>query len=155
MCLSCGCGEPDDNHGDRRHLTLEMLKEAAAGLRNLTFVGFVENVGDYLAAFDIFILPSLKEGIGSILLDAMEQSLPIVASDVGGVPEIVHDGGNGILIQPGRSDQLKAAILRLSAEPNLRAEMGRRGKMIATRFTSSTMCEKYLNLYRSILGMTA
>jgi glycosyltransferase involved in cell wall biosynthesis len=131
------------------------LKAEAAGLPNLTFVGFVENVGDYLAAFDVFILPSLKEGIGSILLDAMEQSLPIVASDVGGVPEIVHDGENGILIQPGRSDQLKAAILRLSAEPNLRAEMGRCGKMIATRFTSSTMCEKYLNLYRSILGITA
>ena len=131
------------------------LKAAAAGLRNLTFVGFVENVGDYLAAFDVFILPSLKEGIGSVLLDAMEQSLPIVASDVGGVPEIVHDGKNGILIQAGRSDQLKAAILRLCAEANLRAEMGRRGKLIAGRFTSSTMCDKYLNLYRSILGMTA
>jgi glycosyltransferase involved in cell wall biosynthesis len=131
------------------------LKEAATGLRNLTFVGFVENVGDYLAAFDIFILPSLKEGIGSILLDAMEQSLPIVASDVGGVPEIVHDGENGLLIQPGRPDQLKAALLRLCAEPDLRAEMGRNGKLIATSFTSSVMCEKYLNLYRSVLGTTA
>ena len=130
------------------------LKEAATGLRNLTFVGFVENVGDYLAAFDIFILPSLKEGIGSVLLDAMEQSLPIVASDVGGVPEIVHDDRNGILIEPGRTDELKAGILRLSAEPNLRAKMGRRGKLIATSFTSSVMCEKYLNLYRSVLDTT-
>jgi glycosyltransferase involved in cell wall biosynthesis len=130
------------------------LKAAAAGLRNLTFVGFVENVGDYLAAFDIFILPSLKEGIGSILLDAMEQCLPIIASDVGGVPEIVHDGKNGLLIEPGRTDELKAGILRLSAEPNLRSEMGQRGKLIATSFTSSVMCEKYLNLYRSILDTT-
>ena len=133
----------------------KMLKEAAAGLRNLTFIGFVENVGDYLAAFDVFILPSRKEGIGSILLDAMEQGLPIVASNVGGVSEIVHDDENGILIEPARPDQLRAAILRLCAEPNLRLEMGQRGKLIATDFTPNTMCEKYLNLYRSVLGTTA
>jgi glycosyltransferase involved in cell wall biosynthesis len=132
----------------------EMLKASAADLRNLTFVGFVENVGDYLAAFDIFILPSLKEGIGSILLDAMEQSLPIVASKVGGVPEIVQDDRNGILIEPGRTDELKAGILRLSAEPNLRSEMGQRGKLVATSYTSRAMCEKYLNLYRSVLDTT-
>ena len=133
----------------------KMLKEAAAGLRNLTFIGFVENVGDYLAAFDVFILPSLKEGIGSILLDAMEQGLPIVASNVGGVPEIVRDDENGILIEPARPDQLRAAILHLCAEPNLRFEMGQRGKLVATDFTANTMCEKYLDLYRSILGTTA
>jgi len=133
----------------------KMLKKAAADLRNLTFVGFVENVGDYLAALDVFILPSRKEGIGSILLDAMEQGLPIVASNVGGVSEIVHDDENGILIEPARPDQLRAAILRLCTEPNLRFEMGQRGKLIATNFTASTMCEKYLNLYRSVLGTTA
>ena len=132
----------------------QKLKAEAANLGNLTFTGFVENVGDYLAAFDIFILPSLKEGIGSVLLDAMEQSLPIVASNVGGVPEIVQDDRNGILIEPGRTDELKAGILRLSAEPNLRSEMGQRGKLIATSFTSSVMCEKYLNLYRSVLDTT-
>ena len=67
-----------------------MLRSAAAGLSNLTFTGFVDNVGDYLAAFDVFILPSNREGIGSILLDAMEQGLPVIASRVGGVPDIVH-----------------------------------------------------------------
>ena len=130
----------------------KMLKESAAGLRNLTFVGFVENVGDYLAAFDIFILPSRKEGIGSILLDAMEQHLPVVASNVGGVPEIVHDGENGILIEPARPDQLRAAILRLCTEPQLRSDMGGRGSLLAKNFTASVMCEKYLGLYRSVLG---
>ena len=133
----------------------QMLKAAAAGLGNLTFTGFVENVGDHLAAFDVFILPSLKEGIGSVLLDAMEQALPIVASNVGGVPEIVHDGENGILIQAACPDQLKAGILRLCAEPNLRSKMGRRGKQMATHFTSSTMCKKYLSLYQSVLGSAA
>ncbi len=85
----------------------------------------------------------------------MEQALPIVASNVGGVPEIVHDGENGILIQAACPDQLKAGILRLCAEPNLRSKMGRRGKQMATHFTSSTMCKKYLSLYQSVLGSAA
>ena len=102
-----------------------MLKAAAAGLSNLTFTGFVDNVGDYLAAFDIFILPSNREGIGSILLDAMEQGLPVVASRVGGVPDIVHDGENGLLIDPANPAQLRDAILRCGATPRLRRAVWR------------------------------
>jgi glycosyltransferase involved in cell wall biosynthesis len=129
-----------------------MLKNAAAGLENLSFTGFVENVGDYLAAFDIFILPSRREGIGSILFDAMEQRLPIVAARVGGVPEIVHHEENGILIDPERPDQLRDAVLRLSADRDLRARMGAAGRQIASRYTVDVMAQKYLDLYRSALG---
>lgn len=132
-----------------------MLKEAAAGLGNLTFVGFVENVGDYLAAFDLFVLPSRKEGIGSILLDAMEHRLPIVASRVGGVPEIVRDGENGILIEPERPDQLKAQILRLAQDPELRRRLGDAGHAIAQSFTAAVMCRKYLALYEAAVGASA
>jgi glycosyltransferase involved in cell wall biosynthesis len=128
-----------------------MLKNAAAGLDNLTFTGFVENVGDYLAAFDIFVLPSRREGIGSILLDAMEQGLPIVAARVGGVPEIVHDGLNGILIDAGRTDQLRDAVLTLSADQDLRARMGARGKQIATGYSAEVMAQRYFDIYESVL----
>lgn len=128
-----------------------MLKNAAAGLENLTFTGFVENVGDYLAAFDVFILPSRREGIGSILLDAMEQRLPIVATRVGGVPEIVHHEENGILIDPERPEQLRDAVLRLSADGELRARMGASGRHIASRYTAEVMAQKYLELYESAL----
>jgi glycosyltransferase involved in cell wall biosynthesis len=130
-----------------------MLKHAAAGLGNLTFTGFIENVGDYLAAFDLFILPSNKEGIGSILLDAMEQRLPIVASGVGGVPDIVHDGKNGKLIEPRRTDQLKSAILQLREAPDLRREFGDRGHQLAKDFTAPVMSQKYLKLYQSVLDV--
>lgn len=129
-----------------------MLRDAAAGLENLSFTGFVENVGDYLAAFDIFILPSRREGIGSILFDAMEQRLPIVATRVGGVPEIVHHEENGILIDPGRPDQLRDAVLRLSADRDLRARMGASGRQIASRYTAEVMAQKYLDLYESALS---
>ena len=129
-----------------------MLKAAAAGLSNLTFTGFVDNVGDYLAAFDVFILPSNREGIGSILLDAMEQGLPVIASSVGGVPDIVHHERNGLLIEPASPPQLRDAILRLRADGALRRSYGERGRLVAKDFTAEAMWRKYLKLYESLLG---
>lgn len=129
-----------------------MLKAKASGLRNLTFTGFKNNVGDYLASFDLFILPSNREGIGSILFDAMEQRLPVVASRVGGVPDIVHHEDNGLLIDPASPDQLREAILRLRRDPELRRAYGTRGCELAKSFTSEAMWRKYLALYESVLG---
>ena len=128
-----------------------MLREAAAGLNNLTFTGFVHNVGDYLAAFDLFLLPSNREGIGAILLDAMEQGIPVIATRVGGVPEIVRDGENGILIDPARPDQLGAAILRLYQASGLRFRLAARGRQIAGNFSAGVMCRKYMDLYQSVV----
>jgi glycosyltransferase involved in cell wall biosynthesis len=128
------------------------LKEAARGLDNLEFAGFVDDVGSFLAAFDLFILPSRREGLGSTLLDAMERGLPIVASRVGGVPEIVHDGENGLLIDPERPDQLKAAILRLRAAKALRRKLGECGRRIAAGYTPGAMAAHYMDLYRTTLA---
>ena len=132
----------------------EMLKLAARGLPNVIFSGFVENVGDYLAAFDLFILPSRREGIGSILLDAMGQALPIVASRVGGVPEIVHHEKNGLLIGSERPDQLQDAICALAGSPEVRRSMGKAGKEIARQYTADVMARKYLELYKTALDGT-
>jgi glycosyltransferase involved in cell wall biosynthesis len=129
-----------------------LLKTAAAGLTNVTFTGFVDNVGDYLAAFDVFILPSNREGIGSILFDAMEQGLPVVASRVGGVPDIVRDGDTGLLIDPASPAQLRDAILALKADASLRRAYGERGRQFAKDFTADAMCGKYFALYESVLG---
>jgi glycosyltransferase involved in cell wall biosynthesis len=129
-----------------------MLKAAAAGLSNVEFTGFVDNVGDYLAALDVFVLPSNREGIGSILLDAMERGLPVVASRVGGVPDIVHHEINGFLIEAGDVQGLRAALLRLRDDPNLRRSLGDRGRQFAKNFTSEVMWRKYLALYESLLG---
>ncbi len=129
-----------------------VLKAAAAGLSNVTFTGFVNNVGDYLAAFDVFILPSNREGIGSILFDAMEQALPVVASRVGGVPDIVHEGVNGILIDAASPAQLRDAILALRTSPERRRAYGEHGRQLAKRFTSEAMWRKYLALYEAVLG---
>ncbi len=129
-----------------------MLKEQAAGLSNLEFTGFVDNVGDYLAAFDLFVLPSNREGIGSILLDAMNHRLPVVASRVGGVPWLVRDGVTGLLVDAGRPDQLRDAILKLRTSPEARRRLGEAGFELAKQYTPAAMCEKYLDLYRRALG---
>lgn len=130
----------------------EMLREKAGAARNLTFTGFVENVGDYLAAFDLFVLPSNREGIGSILFDAMEQQLAIVASRVGGVPDIVHHNENGLLVEPRSPDELYDAIVRLWDDTLLRAKFGAAGRLIAAGFTAGAMCDKYLDIYQETLG---
>ena len=124
-----------------------MLKDMAAGLGNLSFEGFVNNVGDYLAAFDLFILPSNKEGIGGILLDAMDQSLAVIAARVGGLHEIVHDGENGLMIEPRRPDQLRDAILDLKNDAGRRRHMGEVGRKFSAGFSADVMAGKYLALY--------
>ncbi len=129
-----------------------MLRTAAKGLTNVEFTGFVENVGDYMAAFDVFVLPSNREGIGGILLDAMDQGVPVIASRVGGLPDIVHHGQNGLLIEPGRPEELQAAILELAAAPERRRKLGEYGRELARGFTAEVMWRKYLELYRSVLG---
>jgi len=129
-----------------------MLRDLAGDLPNISFEGWSDKVGDYLAAFDLFILPSNKEGIGGILLDAMDRALPLIASRVGGLPEIVRDGDNGLLIDPGSPDQLEQAILRLYQNPDLRRSMGARGREFSRDFTADAMAAKYLELYRQAVG---
>ncbi len=128
------------------------LRQRAAGLNNLIFTGFVRNVGDYLATFDIFVLPSRREGLGSVLLDAMEYGLPIVASRVGGVPSVVENEANGLLVESGDVDQLADAIGRLIESPTLRASLGERGRIISREYSARTMAERYAEVYATVLG---
>jgi len=128
-----------------------MLKEQANGLSNVTFTGFVDNVGDWLAALDLFVFPSNKEGMGSVLLDAMDRALPIIASRAGGIPSIVKDGINGILIDARRPDQLQAAILRLHDDEELRASLGTRGREFSSGFGPDVMSAAYRALYDEVL----
>ncbi|HHQ14667.1 MAG TPA: glycosyltransferase family 1 protein, partial [Chromatiales bacterium] len=101
-----------------------MLKAAAAGLPNVVFTGHVDNVGDYLAALDLFFYPSRHEGLGSILLDAMEFGLPIVATAVGGIPEIIEDGRNGFLCAVDDIGAQSEALGRLIHDTDRRAQIG-------------------------------
>ncbi len=129
----------------------QRFRRAAAGLGNVAFTGFVDNVEDYLAAFDVFVYPSLHEGLGSSLLDAMAFGLPIAASKVGGIPEVVEDGVNGLLVPPENPAALVAALRRLLDDAALRESMAGANRARAAEFDTDRMTTAYESIYRDIL----
>lgn len=128
------------------------FRRAAAGLANIEFVGFVDDVAPYLARFDLFVYPSLHEGLGSSLLDALCFGLPIVATRVGGIPELVEHEVNGLLITPEQPGELVAALQRLLSDADLRESMARENRQKAARYTAARMASSYEAIYRDILA---
>ncbi len=102
----------------------------------IEFVGFQDTPAKYLRDFDVFVLPSLSEGLSSAILTAMATSLPVVATDVGGIPELIHHGENGLLVPPGDAAALAGAIMELVNDPEKAVRMGQRGReLLEKRFT--------------------
>lgn len=131
------------------------FRRETADLSNVELVGHVDNVGDYLSLFDAFVFPSLHEGLGSTLLDAMDYALPIVATAVGGIPELIKDGRNGLLVQPGNPDQLRFAIARLRDDPALARRLGDAGRQFVQAYAPARLVERYLDLYQPLIGTNA
>jgi len=134
------------------------LEEQAKDLidsRKIIFPGFIEDVKLYLKAMDIVTLSSLNEGIPMILLEAMANELPIVATRVGGIPEIVEDGKNGFLVPPQNPSALSQKLSLLLKDEKLMRTMGLAGKKILEdNFTASMMAKKYVQLYNQCLKNT-
>lgn len=126
------------------------FRARARHLPGVIFAGGVDNVGDYLAAFDVFAFPSLHEGLGSTLLDAMQCALPIAATRAGGIPELVAHGENGLLVDVGDVDGLTAALGRLIEDGDLRRRLGEAGRARAWAYTPEAMAARYLALYREL-----
>ena len=130
------------------------FQRLAEGLTNLDFTGQVTNVDDYLDLFDIFVFPSLMEGLGSTLLDTMCFGIPIVASGIDGILDIVEDGVNGLLVEPSNTDQLDAALERLLGDEALQEQMRKENLARADRYSAAAMGASYDALYRRLLGST-
>jgi glycosyltransferase involved in cell wall biosynthesis len=117
-------------------------------------VRFAGRVGqdDILAfyeAADVFVLSSFAEGIPVVLMEAMATELPIVASRIHGIPELVEDFRHGLLVPAGRSDLLAAAVAELADDPARRASMGRAGRrQIAERFELGRSAERLADVLR-------
>lgn len=88
------------------------------------FLGHLENARQYLPAFDIFVLPSLKEGFPWVVLEAMAAKLPIIATEVGAVPEMIENGKNGFMVKPGQPKQIAEKIEELLKSDYLKTELG-------------------------------
>src|SRR5262249_22925832 len=109
-----------------------------------------------LAALDVFVLPSIAEGISNTLLEAMATGLPIVATRVGGNPELVRDGVNGLLVPRQDPDALASALGAYLSDAQLRAAHGDASRRRAVEsFGLDRMCEDYARLYRGLRVPTA
>ena len=128
----------------------EELESLSKGIKNITWMGFKPKIGDYLPYFDLFAFPSRNEGLGSTLLDVMDAGVPIIASNVGGIPDIVIDNETGLLVEPNDSSSLADAIIKLSNDKALQTKLIEGAKKQIENYTPQKMAERYLSLYEKI-----
>ena len=119
------------------------------------FVGKQPRIVDYLCASDVLLLPSEQESFGLAALEAMACEVPVVASRVGGVPEVVDDGETGFLSAVGDVDKMAADATRLLTDERLRREMGQRARASATsRYSTDLIIPQYIEFYERVLANT-
>jgi glycosyltransferase involved in cell wall biosynthesis len=149
--------------GDRLHYKiagdgpeLEKLRALAAALglqAEIEFVGFVSDVAAFLASIDLFVLPSLFEGLGVAALEAMAAGKPVIATEVGGLSELVEDRRTGLLVPPGDAHALARAIHELVSQDDLMRELGENGRRrVAERFTMERMARQNEAYYYELLA---
>lgn len=115
----------------------------------INFLGHQENVIPFLQEMEVFVLPSLSEGMPLVILEAMAVGVPVVATAVGGIPEIVENGITGLLVPSGSSIALTEALRRLLTDPNLRSELKVSSlKFVAANHREKNMIDAVLSLYR-------
>jgi glycosyltransferase involved in cell wall biosynthesis len=133
--------------GEQRSLLEKQIKNLKLG-EQILLTGFVENAREYLNAFDIFILPSMKEGLPYVLLEAGLSGLPVIASRVGGIPDIIEDGITGTLVNSGDTQQTINAIKKYLNSPNLKAQHGTTIKIkVEKTFSFEKLLTETENLY--------
>lgn len=116
------------------------------------FLGLRDDIPDLMAAFDIFVLSSLNEGMGRVLLEAAAAGVPAVATRVGGVPDVVHDGLTGILTPPRDPDALAAALCRLAQDAPARRRMGEAARLaVVPHYGLERMVRRIEQLYEDLI----
>jgi len=120
-------------------------------VQNFEFHGFVEDVYNYIQTFDIVVIPSLWEGFPVVALEAMACGKPVVATEVGDLPEIIQHRVSGILVEPGNPKDLADSILMLAADQNMRIQMGNNAKKQVEKFSLTDMVKKYNEIYNRLI----
>jgi len=132
---------------------LEGLRQDLALGNSVRFLGFRNDVSELLQALDVFVLCSLSEGLSLTLLEASSMGIPIVATDVGGNPEVVKDGMNGILVASESEIELANSLARLLQDRSLQERFGASGRTRHQQaFTLYAMVRGYATLYRELVG---
>lgn len=131
------------------------LKSLATQLgvqKNVRFTGFRNDVAKFLAISDIFVLPTLDDALPTVLIEAMAACKPLIASNVGGVPELLQDQINGLLVPPDNVDALASACIKLLTQQETATQMAKAGKKIAEQeFDVKKQAQNLEKLYQEIL----
>ena len=117
----------------------------------LRMTGETTDVASYLAAADVVAVPSRNEGMGRVIVEAMALGLPVVATAVGGIPDVVTDGECGRLVGPEDVDALAAALIELGRDPALRRKLGEAAVRRAEAFSTAVASEKLLAVYATLV----
>lgn len=130
---------------------LELLSRNLGIDDHVDFVGFQENVSIFLRKMDLFVLPSRTEGTPLTIFEAMASGLPVIATNVGGIPGVVLHDETGILIKPGHPESLADNIIKLLSDPTKMADMGTNGrKRVIELYHPDNFIKKYENIYLSL-----
>jgi glycosyltransferase involved in cell wall biosynthesis len=133
--------------------SVEQLADELGIVRDCLFTGYQEDVGPFFAAFDVFVLTSGNEGTPVTAIEALAAGCPVVATRVGGVPDVVTDGEDGFLVSPAAVDELAGRLADLARDPDLRARMGASGRArMRTRYAVDRLIDDTDRLYRELLA---
>jgi glycosyltransferase involved in cell wall biosynthesis len=138
--------------GDEEPRLRRLVEELGCGER-VRLLGFRADVKELYQAFDVFALSSLREGLPNVLLEAMALEVPVLATRIAGVPQLIDHEQNGLLIQPGSVDELTRALERLLRDSELRQRLARGGReTIVTRYSFAVRMRKIQAIYDELLG---
>jgi sugar transferase (PEP-CTERM/EpsH1 system associated) len=132
---------------------LQSRAESLGIARQVTFTGARSDTPELLRSFDVFVLPSVNEGISNTILEAMATGLPVVASRVGGNPELVEDGRCGRLYDPAAPEALQRALVPYLTDAALRERHGRAAReRVVQNFSLDSLVSRYLAMYDELLA---
>lgn len=142
VCIIIGDGEQAPS--------LQMQIKSNGLEKNIYLTGYLENALEYMKAFNLFVLPSIKEGLPYVILESAFASLPVVATTVGGIPEIIEDMRSGVLIQPKSVNELVHAVTFMIEHPQMRREYGSvLRETVSNKFSIEKMIDSVTQLYEN------
>lgn len=135
------------------HPSLHALVDSLSISKQVTFTGYVSDIDRILSLIDVLVLPSLNEGMPMSILEAMSAGKAVIATRIGGIPNVVLDQVTGLLVPPANVPALAAAMETMIGSPELSFRMGARGReLVEEKFSAKRMTSRYTEVYKELIG---
>ena len=130
----------------------QFLEEYCADLNNVSLIGKINDIGNWFAASNLLIHPSYSEGLGSVILEAIQAGLPVIGSRAGGIPDIIDDGVSGLLVEPDNAQSLSDAIIAIYSDDLLRQRLCLGSKEKLNEFNIQYTASLYQDIYQDVIN---